>query len=717
MPQAFQLTIDENGIGHLVFDLPNEKVNKFSPAVLEELESVIDKIKDRKDIKALVISSGKEDIFIAGADLHSFQGVFDNPSLAERLIHTGHRVFNKLEKLPFPTIAYINGACLGGGMEMALSCTYRIASDNPKTQLGLPEVTIGLIPGWGGTQRMPRLVGLKEGVNLVLSGKPVKGDKAFKIHLADALAAHEFKDEKTSEFIKQILTPEGRKKILERRKPRGMMHWLIEANPAGRALLFYKAKKDILAKTHGHYPAPLLALEVLKNTSTLPLQQGLEYEANAILKYLPEGAPIAKNLIGLFFIQEALKKDPGVSEKVALLPIKSTAVIGAGVMGSGIAWLLADHDYPVRMKDVDAQALGKGFGAVKTLFNGSVKRKKLKNTEAALKFQKLSGVLDSSGFQHVDFVIEAATENLELKKKIYQDLEKDIPETAIIASNTSSLSITEMADTLKHPERFVGMHFFNPVNRMPLVEIVRGAKTSSQTVATAVDLCKKLGKTPMVVGDCEGFLVNRVFVMGANEVMYLFEEGVDHERLDRMMLNFGFPMPPFVLSDEVGVDVSYKVNQILEKAYGPRMQGPKIIETMYEHKLLGKKTGKGFYLYNGKHHTKFNPEVLKFVKQPSQKTKDMPEMEMQDRAILAMVNEAARCLQEKIIGRPDYLDMALIMGIGFPPFRGGLLKYADSLGINYVVDQLQAFEKAYGSRFAPCELLLSMRQSNQTFYK
>ncbi len=715
MANAFQLTVNNEGIGTLVFDLPNEKVNKFNIPILEELEQIVDGLAKRSDIKALVLLSGKEDIFIAGADLHTFERVFQEPSLLDQIISLGHRVFDKISNLPFPTIAYINGACLGGGTECALACTYRIASDSPKTQIGLPEVSLGIISGWGGTQRLPRLVGMLEGMDIILPGKSVKATKAYKIHLVDALTAHEFKDAKIKEFISAILSSSGKKKILEKRKLTGMRHWLLEANPLGRAFLFNKAEKGILQKTKGHYPAPLLALKVLRETASVPLKKGLEMEIKAVTEEMPKNAAIANHLISLFFVQEALKKDTGVPAGIKPLPVKNVAVIGAGVMGSGIAWLLTDRDFTVRMKDIDMTVIGKGYGTIKSIYDDYVKRKKLKPNEASLKLQKLSTTTDLTGFQRADFIIEAAVENLDLKKKIFEELESKISDRAIIASNTSSLSITEMAKFLKHPERFVGVHFFNPVPRMPLVEVVKGAATSDETLATAVDLCKKLGKTPMVVGDCRGFLVNRIFTTSANEVFRLFEEGVAHEKLDHMMLNFGFPMPPFVLADEVGIDVMYKVNHVLEEAYGSRMQSPKVIDAMYEKKLFGKKVKKGFYIYKGKDKS-FNPEVYKLMNYKAPNNESMSQMEMSDRVMLLMINEAARCLQEKIVSRPDYLDMALIMGVGFPPFRGGLLRYADSLGINYIVDHLKAFEQKYGSRFAPCDRLLEMQKNGESFY-
>jgi 3-hydroxyacyl-CoA dehydrogenase/enoyl-CoA hydratase/3-hydroxybutyryl-CoA epimerase len=621
----------------------------------------------------------------------------------------------KLEQLPFPTIASIHGACLGGGLELALACTYRIATDHPKTQIGLPEVSLGIIPGWGGTQRAPRLMGLTEGLNLVVSGKPIKAQKAWKLHLVDSLMAWEFKEEKTLEFVNFCLTDKGRKEILNRRKPTGLKYWLLEANPLGRTIIFDQAKKQILSKTKGFYPAPLVAWQVIKDSYGLPLEEGLKIESKGILDNMKNASDISKNLIDLFFTSEALKKETWVSPEIKPGKINSTAVLGAGVMGSGITWLLSQNDYSVRMKDVDFQAIGKGLGAISEIYHKAVKDKRLKKYEAELKFQHISGTVDYTGFQHVDLVIEAAVENRDLKNQIFLELETHIPSETIVATNTSSLGVSEMSKVFKHPERFIGMHFFNPVPRMPLVEVVPGPQTSPQTVATAVDFCKKLNKTPIVVGDCLGFLVNRIFAIGANELILLFEEGVDREKIDKLMLGFGYPMGPFTLADEVGIDVMAKVNKIFESSYGERMKGPKLLQEMYEKKWWGKKVNKGFYLYDGSKPC-FNPEVLNLLGKPVSATTTASEIEMSDRVMLGMINEAARCLEEKIISRPDYLDMALILGTGFPPFRGGLLKYADKLGINYVGDHLKKFEQKYGVRFAPCDLVLDMISKNRSFY-
>lgn len=711
MSSAFTLKVDPNGIATLVFDLPGEKINKFSTPVMKEFEGILDDLKTHNDIRALIITSGKPDIFIAGADVKEIQRA--DAASAESLIKGGHRTFNKLAKLPFPSIALINGVCLGGGMELSLACTYRVVTDNPKTSLGLPEVTLGIMPGWGGTQRMPRLIGLTEGLGMVLSGKPVNGPKAYKLKLADAIIPAEFADTKINDFVTLILTSKGKKQILDRRKRGGLAYWLLEANPLGRAFVFWKAKKDLLEKTKGHYPAPLIALEAIKKGFPLPLEKGLDVEIEAFTKNMGTGFNNSKNLTQIFFTSESLKKDAGVPVDAKSLKVNSAGVIGSGTMGSGLAWFFSNQHIPVRMKDISWEVLAKGYANINDIYKKLIKIRKLNHNEANLRFHRVSGTTDYSGFKNLDLIIEAATENIDLKHKIFAELEENTKPNAIIATNTSSLSVNEMASKFKRPERFLGMHFFNPVNRMPLVEIIPGQKTSQEALATAIDICRKFGKTPIVVGDCAGFLVNRVFMQAGNESMRLFEEGVDMKRLSKLMLDFGMPMDPFELGDEVGNDVTYHVSNTLEKAYGERAKGADINKKMFDAKFLGKKVGKGFYIWKGKEKTP-NPEIFKFVKGDS--AKNLSDQEILDRINFLMINEAARCIEEKVVSRPDYLDMAMIMGTGYPPFRGGVLKYADSRGIKTVVDSLNTFAQKYGERFKPCNLLVTMAKDNKEFY-
>lgn len=711
---SFKTSISPEGIAELKFDLPGEKVNKLNISVLDEMEKCLDELKNNSSLQILKLTSGKEGIFIAGADLHSFEPAFQNPGIARDIIRKGHQVFNKLERLPFPTVAVIDGTCLGGGLECALACTYRVVTDHPKTQVGLPEVTLGIFPGWGGTQRLPRLIGLSGGLDMILTGKSQSALKAYQSRIADAIIPYEFQEERLKDFIASLLTKEGQQQIEKRRSQKKWLPFLLDNNPVGNHIVFSQAEKSVKEKTKGHYPAPLIALQVIKDSYSLPLDEGLKLEADTFIQNIPEGFAIAKNLISIFFTQEALKKERGATSSIK--PISAAAVLGAGTMGAPAAWLFASKGILTRLKDVSWDLVGKGLGSAFALFKKGLKAKKITSSECNLGFQRISGTVDYSGFQHADLVLEAATENLDLKKKIFAEVESHVRPDAIIATNTSSLTIDAMAEGLKNPERFVGMHFFNPIPKMPLVEVVAGKKTSPETLATAVDFCKKLGKTPIIVGDCSGFLVNRIFLTGANEVMLMLEEGYSEAEINLTLSDFGMPMGAFELADEVGIDVTYKVGEIFEKSYGERMHPAKLLGMMIEKGWLGKKAGKGFYIYSKGKEPMWNQGIQKLVNTIGRKTSILPQEMILPRFLYTMINEAARCLEEKIIDRSDYLDMALIMGLGFPPFQGGLLRFADREGIDKVVRTLKELAKSQGMRFTPCKLLEKMQKEGQTFY-
>ncbi|MFV0341158.1 MAG: 3-hydroxyacyl-CoA dehydrogenase NAD-binding domain-containing protein [Parachlamydiaceae bacterium] len=714
MSQAFTLTVSPEGVAELKFDLPNEKVNKFTPEILAELDQILDKAAQNSSIKLLKLSSGKEQVFIAGADLHSFEPVFEKPDMAKQIIEKGHSTFDKLAALPFPTVAIIQGPCLGGGLECALSCTYRLVSDHPKTNLGLPETQLGIIPGWGGTQRLPRLVGLQKALEMILGGKTLNAVKAYKAKLADAIAPWEFLDQYVDRFVNKLLNDSEAKKIQAKRKEKPWMQKLLEDNPVGRALVYFLSEKAVKDKTKGRYPAPEIALKLIKETYTLPLNEGLKKELNMFLKEIPTGFFLAKDLIRLFFTQEALKKETGAPPGTPVRNIREAAIIGAGTMGSSLGWLFADKEIMTRMKDISWEIVGKGMAMARAQFKKGLKARKLTCSQCDLRFQLLNGTVDYTGFQHVDFVLEAATENLDLKRQLFAEIEGQVKKETIIASNTSSLTIDAMAESLKYPERFVGMHFFNPVAKMPLVEVVAGKHTSPETVATTVALCRKLGKTPVVVKDCPGFLVNRIFLPGANEALRMLEEGYSMDELNSALLQFGMPMGPFILADEVGNDVVQKVGEVFERAYGERMHPPMLGKLLVENKLYGKKSGKGFYIYEGEK-MRVNPQIAVLIDGLNLKTPEHPKEEILPRFLYAMINEAARCLDEKIIEKASYLDLSLIMGMGFPPFQGGLLAYADRIGSQKIVETLDRFKEKLGMRFEPCNLLRKMAQHNDKF--
>lgn len=703
MTKAFDLTVDQDGIATLLFNLEGEKVNKFSPEVLDELERVIDYAAKDKNIRSMILKSGKPGIFIAGADLNTFKQAEHKPEMINELIKKGHRVFDKIEHLPFPTIALIDGVCLGGGTECALACTYRVATDNPKTSIGLPETQLGIFPGWGGTQRLPRLIGLQNALQIILTGKPVDGKKASKMGLVDAYFPKTFADERTYEFAKKI-------KIHRPKRKTSFMETLLEGNPLGRALVFRKARENVLKATKGNYPAPIIALDLIEETYTLPKKEGLkreiEYFSNGVQKELKNSI----HLINLFFISEALKKQ---AEAINAEPVnvQAAGVLGAGTMGGGIAWAFSNADINIRMKDVNWDAVAKGYEEANKTFYKMVTKKRLRPHEANQKFHRIIGTIDYSGFKNCDFVIEAIVENIDVKRQVLKELEEVVSPETIIATNTSSLTIEDISAGMKYPERFVGMHFFNPVPLMPLVEVVAGPKTSPKAVATVLELCKRMKKTGIVVGDCPGFVVNRIFMNAANEVLKMLEEGVPMKKIEDALEAYGLPMSPFLLIDEIGIDVTYKVSKQFEKSYGERMAIAPLLEKVYNMKLLGKKGGKGFYIHgNGKPIP--NPEIEKLITKKS----DLSNEEIVQRPVFLMVNEAIRCLDEKIITNPGYLDMALIMGTGFPPFRGGLLRYAQDQGLSHVYGKLQEFAEKYGSRYKPAPYLEKLDREGRIIF-
>jgi 3-hydroxyacyl-CoA dehydrogenase/enoyl-CoA hydratase/3-hydroxybutyryl-CoA epimerase len=715
MTTSLSLNIDKNGVANLVFDLPNEKVNKLSESVLIELEKAINVIDGNKAIRVLLITSDKKDIFIAGADINEIKGISNQADAFEK-VSRGQNILTKLAQLKIPTIAVVNGACLGGGLELALACKYRIGIVGSKTVFGLPEVNLGIIPGFGGTQRLPKLIGLQEALKIILPGKSVDANKAFKIGLVDDLIREEFLAEKLGHFVTEILKNGEANHYLKRRKAPRKKRFIFENLLGGKFLIFYLVRKDLWEKTKGHYPAPFYALEVIRRTYGMTYgARGFKTELKAFCE-LAVGE-ISKNLIEIFFINEELKKETGVSSNVEAKEIKSAALIGAGVMGGGIAWLFANNNINIRIKDVAQNAIALGYNQIIKVFNQLKKIRKISPEQANMKIANVTTSLDFSGFDKAEIVVEAIVENMAVKKKVLAEAETQIGKHTIIASNTSSLSISEMAHSLQNPERFVGMHFFNPVNRMPLVEVIRGEKTSDETIATIVKLSKKLGKTPIVVKDVAGFLVNRILLPYMNEAAYLLEEGAEIKRIDKALEKFGMPMGPFVLADVVGIDVGVKVAHSLHEGYGERMKVADVLDEIYlNHKeLLGKKSGRGFYVEKN-----VNPEIdgiLNVVRQRKNIHQTyFYEYAIIDRCILTMVNEAAKCLEENVVKNVRYLDMAMIMGAGFPAFRGGVLRYADSRGIAKIVAKLQELNQKHGARFEVSKLLLEMAKKNQKFY-
>ncbi len=705
---GMSLTV-KNKIAYLVFDYPNEKFNKLSTPVMQSLDRAADQMRAQaSSIDACVISSAKDGIFIVGADIEEIKNMTDAKA-GEQAASRGQAVFAKIEQLPFPVVVLINGISMGGGTELALACHYRLATDSPKTKIALPEVMLGIIPGFGGTQRMPRLIGLQRALPLILSGKTLDAVRAYKNGLVDKVIPSAFAERYADEFVREILAGKH-SKYIEHRKVKGFFNIFLET--LGKGIIYSQALKSVLKETKGRYPAPLRALQAVREGFSKPLAEGLEIEA----RYLGEmvATPISKNLIRIFRLTEDIKKSTGVAGKSIKAPsITYAGVLGAGVMGGGIAYLFSNNNVEVRLKDINHPAVALGLDAAKKLYDRQLKSRRLTKPEFKRKMSLISGTLDYQGFGRCEVVVEAIVENMDIKKKVIAEISPNLNRNCILASNTSSLSITEMAKASKSPENFIGMHFFNPVHRMPLVEIIRGKRTSDSAVAAIYAFAKKLGKTPIVVKDGPGFLVNRLLMPYLNEAGFLLEEGVRVDMLDKAMTDFGMPMGPCLLLDEIGIDVAYKVGKIFESAFGSRVQGSHAVEKLHQDQRLGKKGKLGFYIHAGK--SAAVDEKIYSLIQPEVAAALTPE-EMVERMTYTMVNEAAMCLSEGIVGSVDDIEIGMIFGTGFPPFRGGLMRYADSEGIDKIVMRLEEFSQRFGVRFRPCDYLIQMNKSGKKFY-
>ena len=709
-PAALSLAVSSEGVARLRIDLPGAKPNVLGVGLMTEMEGVISGLSGRSDIRCLVVESGKPGVFVAGADLHELEAIADSRTAQEKSA-VGQELFNRLADLPFPSVAVLNGTAAGGGLELALACSFRLATDNPRTQLSLPETTLGLIPGWGGTYRLPRTVGLTQALRMILSGKAVVGVQAARIRLVDACYPEAFLEEKTAEFLRALLTPAGRQAVERRRKGKKLLLRLAEDTALGRALVLRAARRDLEGRLGGHYPAPLAALEVLRRTVRSSRVRALSLERETLGRLLP--GTVCKNLVRLFFAREAVKKNPALQGEAR--PVSRAAVLGAGTMGGRIAWLFTRRDIPVVMKDVSWEAVGRGYASAFGVYRELAKRGRLDERQINLKMHRLSGAVDYEALGRADFVVEAVVENLKVKKRVLAEMEDLLSDEAVIASNTSSLSISEMAGALHHPERFVGMHFFNPPNLMPLVEIIPGERTSAQTVRAAGQVALALDKTPIVVRDVPGFLVNRLLIPYLNESVRLLEEGWEFPVVDRRIREFGLPMGPFTLLDEIGIDVAVEVARIHTAAYGGRMEAAPFFRKLAGRTdLLGKKSGKGFYLHAQGRRTP-NPEMLRLIRPGRARRGEVEDFDVVHRPVLGMVNEAARVLEEGVVSSARELDLALILGIGFPAFRGGLLRYADELGIRRVRDTLAGYARRFGDRFAPAPLIESLAAKERGF--
>lgn len=690
-------------IGILTFDAEGKKANVLTTALRDELYALVQELQKSKDLKALLIESAKPGIFIAGADINEIKNISTTED-GEAKARSGQVMMDAIEDLPFPTVALIDGACLGGGLEFSLACTWRFASFSDSTKIGLPEVNLGIIPGFGGTWRLPRVAGLQKGLGFIVQGKVMDSKAAFRGGLVDGLFPAALLREAALEHLEKTKYSKSRPFA----KAANFQAKILEETPFGKSKVASTATQMTLKLTKGKYPAPIKAIEVVVANYGASRDAAMKREAVEFGKLVKLGQH--KTMIQIFNLTERYKKE--VWTPAAPLPINKCAVLGAGVMGGGIAQLVSSGNIPVRLKDVSHDALRLGLKSSAAVYKKAVERRKYNRAEAMTLQGLILPTLDYSGFKTCDIVIEAVVENMDIKKKVFAELDKVTRPDAILASNTSSLSVGEMATAVQDPGRVVGMHFFNPVDKMPLVEIIRGPKTSDAAVATIVALSRRLRKTPIVVKDAPGFLVNRLLMPYLNEAGYLAEAGYSVETIDKILLDFGMPMGAFILLDEIGLDVAYKVGKILENAFGARMKAAELSHRLADAKLLGKKNGKGFYVHAGKER-QLNPEAGKFVSG----TKAPTEAQVIERCLYVMINEAAFCLEESVCREPSDVDLGMLMGTGFPPFRSGLLRYADSIGTANIVKALERLQKEVDAeRFRPSRLLADLARQNKPFH-
>ncbi|KLN63033.1 MULTISPECIES: fatty acid oxidation complex subunit alpha FadJ [Vibrio] len=701
---AFNLSIDDQDIAWLSIDVPGEKMNTLQAAFAEEMEAIFGQLAEKgAAIKGLVVHSLKPDNFIAGADVRMLDAC-TSAKEAQALAEKGQQMFQQLSDLPYPVVAAIHGPCLGGGLELALACDYRVCTDSDKTRLGLPEVQLGLLPGSGGTQRLPRLIGLLPSLDLILTGKQLRAKKAKKLGVADAVVPHTILLDVAKSFVeKNVGKKKGKRKVPAKEK-------LISNTGLGRKVIFEQAAKKTNEKTRGNYPAADAILEVIRFGLEKGFEKGQKKEAERFGELVMTSE--SKALRSIFFATTEMKKENGSDAQPK--SIERAAVLGGGLMGAGISHVsIAKAKVPVRVKDVSNDGVLNALKYNYKLFDKQRKRRIISKAQQQSKMLQLSGGTDFTTFNHTDIVVEAVFEDLNLKQQMVADIESNAKDSTIFATNTSSLPIHQIAEKAARPENVVGLHYFSPVEKMPLVEVIPHHGTSDETISTVVEFARKQGKTPIVVKDCAGFYVNRILAPYMNEAAQVLMVGEPIEQLDNALLNFGFPVGPITLLDEVGVDIGAKIMPILVAELGDRFQGPDVFDKLLNDNRKGRKSGKGFYTYKGKK-KEVDKSVYKLLSlNPESK---MAEKDIAMRCVLPMLNEAVRCLDEGIIRSPRDGDIGAIFGIGFPPFLGGPFRYMDQIGIKKLVEIMNEHAQKYGDRFAPCDGLLTRAGLDKPFY-
>ena len=700
------------GIVILWFDDPDRKVNLLDSRSLDLLQRALGAVKVRAtDPRALILASGKHGQFIAGADVTEFDRV-ETPAEAETKVKHAQELFQEFADLPYPTVAAIDGPCLGGGTELALAFRHRVASNHRHTSIGLPEVKLGILPGFGGSQRLPRLIGFTQAVSMIVSGRSVDSHRARKMGLVDDVIPHERFVPRVVEWTEALLT---RPRSPKRGGPPAH-HRLFESLPPLRSYVLSQARKTVLKQTGGHYPAPLEILRVLGATYGTRLQEGLKIERKSVAKLL--FTPESINLRRIFVMSEDAKRVPSAA---AALPVDSVAVLGAGTMGGEIAYLFTRAGIRVRLRDIKPEPILGSLAHARSLFDREVARRRLTRAEMELAMARIEPVLELNGLGRTDLVLEAVVEDLTVKQGLLRDVETQVSDNSVLATNTSSLSVRAMGRALRRPGRLAGMHFFNPAARMPLVEVVRTEATDPAARDTVLALARRIKKTPILVRDAPGFLVNRVLMPYLSEAVGLVERGVEITAIDAELRQFGMPVGPLELLDEIGLDVARKVAHVLQEAFGSRVGSTGLLDKLVAAGSLGKKSGLGFYRYEQGARRGVNPVLVTPASQKSSGSGGknaplVPAAEIRDRLIDAMVNEGAMALDDRVVERAEDVDLAMVMGTGFPPFRGGLLRYADETGIGAIVERL-ARRQQEGAPSGPCGKLQRMALGNERFYR
>jgi 3-hydroxyacyl-CoA dehydrogenase/enoyl-CoA hydratase/3-hydroxybutyryl-CoA epimerase len=712
------LTIEKRGDGVAILrmDIPGEAMNTLKSDFVDAFREVFDSLENDDAVKAVVFTSGKKDSFIAGADITMLESV-KTAEEGERISREGHKAMNRIESFPKPVVAAIHGVALGGGLEVTLACHARVASDSNKTKLGLPESQLGLLPGAGGTQRLPRLIGVQPALDMMLTGKQIDAKKALKLGLVDDVVPPSILLETAAEVaLSRVGQSPKRESLLgQLRSKDGLTELALTKNPVGRKILFDQARKQLHKQTRGNYPAQDLIIDVVRVGLEDGFEAGLAAEARGFGRLLT--TPEAANLMSLFFATTALKKDTGVDDpSVKPREIRKVGVLGAGLMGAGIAYVTtAVAKIPARLKDRDANGVMSGLRYVRSIVDGQVRRRRLSEQEANRLMLQTSGTTTYQGFHDAEVVIEAVFEDLALKEQMVRDVENVGRGDVIFASNTSSLPITKIAAASKHPETVIGMHYFSPVHKMPLLEVIVTNRTADWVTATCVDLGKRQGKHVIVVKDGVGFYTSRILAPMMNEAAHLVADGVPIEKIDTAMLDWGFPVGPIKLTDEVGIDVGAKVGKIMLDAFGERMSPPEAMQKLIDDERYGRKNGRGFYLYGDKKKKGIDESVYEILG-VAPTNKSISSEDIAWRCALQLVNEACRCFGEGILRSARDGDVGAVFGLGFPPFRGGPFRFVDEIGAKEVLGRLRELEKGLGPRFSPAPVLEEIARTGQTFH-